>query len=410
MAKVTPAPVASHHRLIPVTEPATPVVRDDQLCFVDPVPSLRVTHVLTGLAVAAGAVTLALAAPPGARSAAPAAATLVRLTTSPVEALDLDAYTGRYGVAESAAGETDNGDFGDPDGMLRRISIATKETRTSADPAKNWAQAQLTALEVKLGRKPFLRVASLDSYAECVPPPVGPWALAYNRTNSGVISVLGHQVHAGRNEVSVTGAELGHPEIGKSTLTVVVTPFQDPAAQSRQDYARARLDIDVTAVLKDKDGKTVYDGPLTSLRLGEVEAHCGDRPPTTSPSPSTTSSSPSTTTGTSSSVATSSSATTTTGSSSVTMTSSSSSATTSSSSVTGTTTSSASTGVSPSGSVSITPTSGGPVGTPPPGGTGPHGSLAGTGIPALPAQGAAMLALLATGLTLLVAARRRSRR
>jgi hypothetical protein len=335
------------------------------------------TRVLTGLAVAVGAVTLALAAPPGTRSAAPAAATLVRLTTSPVEALGLDAYTGRYGVAESAAGETDDGDFGDPDGMLSRIGIATKETRTSADPAKNWAQAQLTALEVKVKGKPFLRVASLDSYAECVPPPVGPWALAYNRTNSGVISVLGHVLRAGRNEVSVTGAELGVPEIGRSTLTVVVTSFQDPAAQSRQDHARAGLDIDVTASLKDRDGKAVYDGPLTSLRLGEVEAQCGARPPTSSPSPSTTGSSSSTTTG--------------------------------SSSATATTASPTSTEASLSGSVSVTATSGTPIGTTP-GGTGPDGSLAGTGIGALPAQAATLLVLVAAGLTLLAVARRRDRR
>ncbi|EOD69721.1 hypothetical protein [Amycolatopsis vancoresmycina] len=349
-------------------------------------PSLRLTHVLTGLAVAAGAVTLALAVPVP-RSSAPATATLVRLTTSPVEALGLDAYTGRYGVAESAAlGDVDNGDFGDPDGMLDRIGIATKETRTSADPAKNWAQAQLTALELKVKGKPFLRVASLDSYAECVPPPVGPWALAYNRTNSGVISVLGHVLHAGRNEVSVTGAELGAPEVGRSTLVVVVTPFQDPAAQSRQDYARAGLDIDVTASLKDGDGKAVYDGPLTSLHLGEVEAHCGARPPTSStvPTPST-SPSPTSTTGSPTPTTTGSPTSTTTGSSS---------AATTTTPVTS----------SPASSVSVTP-----VGTPP-GGTGPHDGLAGTGVAALPAQAATLLALVAAGLTLLALARRRDRR
>ncbi|MEV6832879.1 hypothetical protein [Amycolatopsis sp. NPDC051102] len=347
-------------------------------------PSLRLTHVLTGLAVAAGAVTLALAVPPGvARSDAPAAATLVRLTTLPVEALGLDAYTGRYGMAESAAaGDVDDGDFSDPDGMLRRIGVATKTTRTSADPAKNWAQAQLTALEVKVKGKPFLRVASLDSYAECVPPPVGPWALAYNRTDSGVISVLGHVLRAGRNEVGVTGAELGVPEIGASTLTVVVTPFQDPAGQSRQDYARAGLDIDVTASLKDKDGKAVYDGPLTSLRLGEVEAHCGARPPTSSTAPSP-SPSPSPSTSPSTSLSTSP-----TGSSSV------------------TTTSPTSTEASPSGSVSVTPSPGTPGGTTPP----PGGSLAATGVGALPAQAATLVVLLAAGLALLAVARRRDRR
>ncbi|WP_410590548.1 hypothetical protein [Amycolatopsis sp. lyj-23] len=362
---------------------------------------LRFAHALTGLAVSAGAVTLALAGPaartvaPAARSAAPASATLVRLTEAPVEALGLEAYTGRYGVAESAgAGETDNGDFSDPDGMLHRIGVATKQTRTAADPAKNWAQAQLTALEVKSGSKSFLQVASFDSYAECVPPPVGPWALAYNRSDSSVIRVLGHLVRPGRTELSVTGAELGAAGIGKSTLTVVVTPYQDPSAQSRRDYARAGLDIDVTAALKDKDGKPVYNGPVLSLRLGEVEAHCAARPPTTSKTPATSTTPTSSSTPATSSTVTSSSAATTS------TTAGSSSATT-----------------TPAGSSTATPPpdSAGGTSTPgpasPPGGPGePGGSLPGTGIGGLPAQAIVLLALLGAGLALLAAARRRGSR
>ncbi|MFB9690706.1 hypothetical protein [Amycolatopsis plumensis] len=339
---------------------------------------------MTGLAVSAGVVTLAFAGPVGplgARSAAPASATLVQLTESPVDVLGLDAYTGRYGVAESAgAGEADNGDFSDPDGMLRRIGLATRQARTAADPAKNWAQAQLTSLEVKIGRKPFLKVASLDSYAECVPPPVGPWALAYNRTDSGVIQVLGHLVRPGRTEVSVTGAELGAAGIGKSTLSVVVTPFQDPAAQSRQGYARAGLDIVVTAVLKDKDGKPVYDGPVMSLRLGEVEAQCTSRPPTSSTTSATSTSSVTSATSTTSVT----SATSTAGSPSsatISMTTGSSGATT-----------------TPAGAASSPPTGR------------PAGRLPGTGIGALPAQAVVLLVLLGTGLLLLASVRKRDSR
>ncbi|MDS0135921.1 MULTISPECIES: hypothetical protein [unclassified Amycolatopsis] len=354
-------------------------------------PSFRLAHVLTGSVLSAGVAVLAVAEPavvPVARTSAPASAVLVRLTTSPVEALGLEAYTGRYGVAESSGpGQTDNGDFSDPDGVLRRIGVATKQARTVADPARNWAQAQLTALEVKLGRKPFLKVASLDSYAECVPPPVGPWALAYNRTNGGTIEVLGHTVRPGRNGLSVTGAQLGAREIGKSTLTVVVTPMQDPSAQSRQGYARAWLDIDVTASLKDNDGKPVYDGPLTSLRLGEAEAHCEPRPPTTTPTSSktttrTTSSTPtSTPTSTSTSTSTSASAST--------------SATTTGATVTPTTASSTAAGSPSPGSPGSPPTTGG---------------LPGTGVAGLPAQAAALLVLLGAGLTLLAVARRRGDR
>ncbi|GHG43046.1 MULTISPECIES: hypothetical protein [Amycolatopsis] len=330
------------------------------------------------MAVSAGVATLAFAGPvgpPGVRSAAPASATLVQLTESPVDVLGLEAYTGRYGVAESAgAGEADNGDFGDPDGMLRRIGLATRQARTAADPAKNWAQAQLTSLEVKAGRKPFLKVASLDSHAECVPPPVGPWALAYNRTDSGMIQVLGHLVRPGRTELSVTGAELGAAGIGKSTLTLVVTPFQDPAAQSRQGYARAGLDIVVTAVLKDKDGRPVYDGPVMFLRLGEVEAQCTSRPPTSSTTSATSTSSTTSATSATSTAGSSASAT-------ISMTTGSSGATT-----------------TPGGAAS------------PPSSGGPAGRLPGTGIGALPAQAVVLLVLLGAGLLLLASARKRDSR
>ncbi|MFD5087666.1 hypothetical protein ACFWOG_34195 [Kitasatospora sp. NPDC058406] len=229
--------------------------------------------------------------PPGAL----AGAKLVQLTTPSVPPLGFTPYSGTYGTALSTfVGDTDDGDFSDPDGMLSRITISTMTTRTAADTAKYYAQAQLTDLVVRLGSKDLIRiapsgtVASMDSYAECVPPPVGPFALAYNRTDAGQITVLGQLVPIGTSTLAVTGADFDRPEIGPSTLTVTVAPHQDPAAQNRQDTAEAWLDIDVRGTLNDTGGNQLYQGEVTNLRLGEVEVSCraGTPSPTPTPSPS----------------------------------------------------------------------------------------------------------------------------
>ncbi|PYC87640.1 hypothetical protein C7C46_03735 [Streptomyces tateyamensis] len=155
----------------------------------------------TALLTAAGAAVTTGLLLPGQHSAAVvppgslASATLVQLTTQDVPAIGLTAYAGSYASAVSTTVPgTENADFSsDPDDMLSRITIATRTTRTATDPAKYYAQAQLTGLEVRFKSKALVSfgpvqagtVASLDSYAECVPPPVGPYALAYNRTNGG---------------------------------------------------------------------------------------------------------------------------------------------------------------------------------------------------------------------------------
>ncbi|MEY9872740.1 hypothetical protein ABH931_002217 [Streptacidiphilus sp. MAP12-33] len=235
----------------------------------------------------------ALAAPnPGAL----ASATLVQLTNTQVDPINLTAYSGVYGTAQSTVvGEDDPGDFSDPDDMLSRITIATKNDRTSAQSAKYYAQSNLTGLQVDLNSKPLIRlgaaagsVSSMDSYAECVPPPYGPYALAYNRTAGSVITVLGRQVQIGTSTLTVTGADMGVPTIGTSTLRVVVAPHEDPATQSRQFRASAWLDIDVSGTLNDTSGNEVYRGKITRLRLGEVHADCGENGPTPTPTPTGT--------------------------------------------------------------------------------------------------------------------------
>ncbi|MEZ0094224.1 hypothetical protein [Streptacidiphilus sp. EB129] len=231
------------------------------------------------------------AAPP-----VPARATLVQLTDRQVDAIGLNAYHGVYGTAVSTAvGQDDNGNFSDPDSMLARMTIATMTTRTSSQPSKNYAQAQLTGLTVGFNGRDLVRlgprnagsVGSLDSYAECVPPPIGPWALAYNRTDAAQIFVLGRPVPIGTTLLTITGADLGLSTIGPSTLTVTVTQHQDPTVQSRQFTARAALDINVAGTFNDTGGTRLYQGDVTFLRLGEVQVSCRDEEITPSPTPPT---------------------------------------------------------------------------------------------------------------------------
>src|ERR1051325_5689595 len=89
-----------------------------------------------------------------------ARASLVRLTVQDVPALGLGAYSGSYGSAVSTAHGEDPGDFGDPDGVLGQVGIATKTTRTASSDGKNYAQAQLTALTVPFRGRSLLEVAS----------------------------------------------------------------------------------------------------------------------------------------------------------------------------------------------------------------------------------------------------------
>ncbi|MBW4720206.1 hypothetical protein [Saccharothrix obliqua] len=242
---------------------------------------------VTALVVLSGVV------PVSAVRAVPARAVLVRLDTTRVPAIGLEAFSGEYGRAISPApGVEDNGDYSDPDGVLTRVEISTANVRTSASASKNFAQAQLTGMEVHFRTQELLEVrpvvgavASLDSYAECLPPPIGPLALAYSRTDSAEITVLGRRVGAGTTNLEITGQDIGVDTISRGTITSTVTPHQDPATQSRQSTAEAWLDIRIDGTFTDTSGNVVYQGPVTSVRLGEVRVECEAAPPTTTTTP-----------------------------------------------------------------------------------------------------------------------------
>jgi len=95
----------------------------------------------------------------------------------------------------------------------------------------------------------------------------------------------------------VSGTELGEPTTlgSDNTITVRFTRHEEPAGggQTPGVYtARAWVDIVATGVLRNPAGQEVYDGPITTVRLGAVEAHC-ETVVTPSPSPSSSSPSPS---------------------------------------------------------------------------------------------------------------------
>ncbi|MBW4716803.1 LPXTG cell wall anchor domain-containing protein [Saccharothrix obliqua] len=218
-------------------------------------------------------------------------ATLVRLTVDNVPALGLTAYHGVYGGASSPGFGLDGGDFSDPDGVLDRITIATKTTRTESSAARDWAQAQVTDLDIPYNGRSLLNVASFDSHAECVRPPGSPSAFAYNRSDSDAITVAGKRVGLGETVVPVHGADYDMSELGEGKLTVTVERHEDPAERGPSGAASAWLNIAISAEFG------AYTGRVLDVRLGEVHANCGgETTPTTSTSPSTTDSPVTTTT------------------------------------------------------------------------------------------------------------------
>ncbi|MFC1416264.1 hypothetical protein [Streptacidiphilus cavernicola] len=237
-----------------------------------------------------------------AASAQSASARLVQLSVSAVAPLGTVAFQGTYGTADSPdIGTDDPGSFDDPDGVLDYVTLTgNKVTRTSNTTAKVYAQAQSSGLTLTLPDATSLvditpkagSVSTLDSYAECIPAPVGPYALAYARTAGAQIEVLGRQVPVGTTVLPVTGADLNHPAtLGNSTLTVNYVPHQEPpggAATAGVGTAHAWVEIEVSGVLRDTRGAQVYSGNIVSMRLGDVTATCEQTihttpPPTTEP-------------------------------------------------------------------------------------------------------------------------------
>ncbi|MGW8375601.1 hypothetical protein [Streptomyces sp. ODS28] len=254
-------------------------------------------------ALAAAALTGLLTAgtlPTAATEAAPRAggryadARFLDLDIGEVGPLGTTGFRGSYGSAHSESTGQDSADYRDPDGVERYAKTSgQKVTRTSYNDAQLTADNSLTGLDLTLGDPAIrlLHIGTVHTHAMCVPEPYGPYAQAYVRTDSNTINVLGRQVPVGTTSLEVSGAELGHPDtLGTSTLKVSYEQHEDPpgGAAVRGNAATASVRITVTGQLRNRQGEVVYDGPITSMELGKVEARCGeDRP---SPSPSASSS------------------------------------------------------------------------------------------------------------------------
>ncbi len=264
-------------------------------------PSAVLIAAATAAVVTTAAALLAPADPAAAAGGQYSSAQLVRLDISNVPPLQAGLFHGVYGKASSPVVDApdDDGDFSDPDGVLNHISVdGAVVTRSSNTTAKVYGQTLNSGMSLYFHSDPFIEVrpvagsvSTLDTYAECTPPPVGPYALAYARTAGNQIMVAGHTVRVGTTTLDVTGAELNEPgTLGDSTLTVSYLPHEVPSTGGQTPgvyQAEAWIDITVTGVLNDRAGNQVYSGPIVDLRLGEVHASClMETSPSPSPSPS----------------------------------------------------------------------------------------------------------------------------
>ncbi|QMU69099.1 hypothetical protein [Streptacidiphilus sp. P02-A3a] len=267
-------------------------------------PSAVLTAAATAAVVTTAAALLAPADPAAAAGGQYSSAQLIRLAIANVPALHAGMFQGVYGTADSPVVDApdDDGDFSDPDGVLNHVTLdGATVVRSSNTSGKAYGQTLNSGMTLYIrDNDPLLQVrpvsgsvATVDTYAECTPPPVGPYALAYARTAGNQIMVAGHTVGVGTTTLDVTGTDLHEPAtLGDSTLTVDYRPHEVPSTGGQTPgvyQAEAWIDITVTGVLNDLTGNQVYSGPITTLRLGEVHASCLEKTsPTPSPSESKT--------------------------------------------------------------------------------------------------------------------------
>ncbi|MFD0639049.1 LPXTG cell wall anchor domain-containing protein [Catenulispora yoronensis] len=255
-------------------------------------------------AAAAGGVAIAsagllLPGRPAAAAADVATSVLVNLTIDDVPALGLTAFHGTYatsGIPQNG-GDHAADPAQDPDGVLQHITIAgPASSKTHSDPVKNWAQSQLIAA-IGTSQPPppppvmyfmngteIYTIASLDSYAECTSPPVGPYALAYVHTDANAVNVLGTIVPEGTTvSIPVTGAQIGVPTVDHGTLSAQYTTTADPPQQTAgATSAHAHMDLVLSGTFYDVAGTQLYSGPVQQARFGDVTATCQGSEPTTS--------------------------------------------------------------------------------------------------------------------------------
>lgn len=231
-------------------------------------------------AVAAGGAALVGAGLPTSAAAAAAAAshaaasTLITVTVDSVPALSLNAFQGSYATSTLAQNAGDGSAEGaqDPNGVLDRITLdPPTQSKIHSDPSKNWADAQ-PAVEYTLHGKKLYAVSSVDTHAECTPSGQGVNTYVHTAPNS--VTVLGTNVGAGKTTMAVTGAQLGVAGVDHGSLDVSYTTTATQGQQAAGTSARAHMDLTISGVFYDSQGKQLYSGQLQKLRLGDVQVAC----------------------------------------------------------------------------------------------------------------------------------------
>jgi len=236
-------------------------------------------------AIAVSAATLTFASSGSARAGESASSVGVQLAVHDIPAIGQNAFRGSLGTAK--IGDTTGrvqADFGsDPDGVKNYVSIANPSGSVSGDTGvKAWDAASdpnVFTMSLIPGRRPvLLDVPTLHTYARCQPPHA-PQVQNFITAPT----VAGRPISDGKNLISTTGTAIGYPTVAAADLSVTMTRVQKTTPNVS---AEAWIDIVIEGLLKDSSGKTIYSGPIASVRLGEVHADCAAVPPTpTTPAP-----------------------------------------------------------------------------------------------------------------------------
>ncbi|MEV0582420.1 hypothetical protein [Nonomuraea sp. NPDC050310] len=231
----------------------------------------------------------------------------VQLYLPPVDLLGQPAYSGIWGtVAVENTPGTDTAvhpTWPDPDGMSRFMSLANGTLYASGvDAPDAWeGRADLVVNRFALSPSatvPLLSTGNVNNYARCTEQAKG---FAAVQSAPGTIRILG-DAPAGGTAIengqtvsgTVTGAQLGFPNIDSAKITARRTDHETPPGALP---AEAWIEITFTGVIKDEGGRK-YSGPLASVVLARTCAFCKPKPkPTpTTPTPTYTTPGPTPTT------------------------------------------------------------------------------------------------------------------
>ncbi|OLF05163.1 hypothetical protein BLA60_37215 [Actinophytocola xinjiangensis] len=264
-------------------------------------------------AFVAATVTAFAAGTAGAQPGHTASSTLVELSIDDAPAAGVTGFGGTLGHVRADPSEVVSWDKSDPDGVLPFLNgwyggtPGTANSTAQVDEPSGTHRAEATGSGVGLRLTPdannLISFGSVHTWAQCTHAPAQETEQAYAATDSNqayLFDDVTRPLTDGAQTVRTDGAELGLPAVGSATLIVTIDHIERTAPGS----AHAAIEIHVTAVLEDTDGRVIYAGSLLDATIGEVTVQCTADVPvtttTTSPPtpPTTTTAVPTTTTGT----------------------------------------------------------------------------------------------------------------